>query len=94
MGGGSDVVPPIQDPIMLPHETDSEDFEPPDNAIIDTTTVLAIEENQVDVLKIYNLDVRGNRVTNGTLTSNQFFGLNMAQKISIAGESLNGKCWS
>ena len=89
MGGGSDVVPAIADPVMLPTEFDSDTLQLPDNAVVDDTTVLVDEINQVDTLKIYNLDVRGNQPSIGTLTSNQFFGMNMGQGIVLQGELQN-----
>jgi len=78
-------VPQIADPLMLPNETENATFIPPAGVVIDLSALDAIEENQVDRLLVYNLDVRGNQPSVGTLTFDQLVGFNMGQGIAIAG---------
>lgn len=73
VGEGAADIPQIEDPLMLPNETDdatfSPDFELPSNG-----TLYVIEAKQVDRLIIHNTDVRGNEATTGTLSRTQLVG--------------------
>jgi len=73
VGEGAAAIPPLGAPLMLPNETDAAFFNPgvelPYNG-----SFYVNEEKQVDQLFIHNVDVRGNKETVGTLTSNQLSG--------------------
>lgn len=84
-GLGRSDVPGIQDPLTLPEEKDDSVFNSPENVNIDTSSLRAKEENQVDRLIIKNLDVRGSLPSVGDLTVDQLTGFNMGQNIRISG---------
>jgi Ca2+-binding RTX toxin-like protein len=88
LGGASASFPAISDPFMLPGENDTEVFTPPAGAVVDDSSLLAIEEKQVDTLRIYNTDVRGDGTSNGTLTKTQLVGFNMGRNIVINGKEM------
>jgi Ca2+-binding RTX toxin-like protein len=85
LGSDSPDVPPVADPLMLPGETDKDEFNVPDGYTVDRSAFDAIESKQVNLLIIYNLDVRGTLPSIGTLTSDQFYGMNMGQNLVISG---------
>jgi len=82
-GFGSDDVPGISDPFLLPGENDADTFEPPTGVVIDSSSLWAIEKKQVDTLLIYDLDVRGSSPSTGALSYDQLTGFNMGRKIVI-----------
>ena len=53
--------------------------------MFDNGTSFVIEENQVDTLRIFNLDVRGNQTKAGELKASQFSGFDMAQNLFLRG---------
>lgn len=73
VGEGSAAVPALGEPLMLPHETDVEAFDP-DFEVPDSGSKDVDEEKQVDKLIVYNVDVRGSEATVATLTSTQLYG--------------------
>ena len=85
-GAGSASFPDVSNPLLLPGENDTDVFTPPAGAVVDKSSLFAIEEKQVDSLRIYNLDVRGNETSSGTLTRSQLVGFNMAENIRINGK--------
>lgn len=86
-GSDSPTIPSISDPLMLPGETDVADFEVPSDYTVDVSAFDAIEDDQVNHLIIYNLDVRGTMPSVGVLTADQFSGMNMGQNLIISGVS-------
>ncbi|CAB9505193.1 Kringle domain [Seminavis robusta] len=86
-GSDSPDVPPIEPPLMLPGETDVDKFEIPDGYEADLSSFDAIEADSVNHLIIQNLDVRGSLKSIGTLTHDQFFGMNMGQNLVISGNA-------
>jgi hypothetical protein len=90
-GAGSASFPNISNPLLLPGENDTVVFAPPNGSLVDRSSFFAIEEKQVDSLRIYNTDVRGNATSNGILTKLQLVGFNMAENIVINGkETVDG----
>ena len=84
-GFGSADVPDIDEVLLFPGETDTDEFVVPKGATVDDSSSFAIEEDQVDTLIINHFDVRGNNPTYGTLYSNQLTGFGMHQGLVIAG---------
>ena len=78
-GGDSPDVPDVGSPLMLPHEWNPSEFIIPPNVIIDMTTELVFEENQVDTVIFNHLDQKGN--AEGTIIPNQFLGMGMIRDI-------------
>jgi hypothetical protein len=75
LGSDSPVVPAVADPLMLPGETDEDEFKVPDGYEVDTSSLDAVESKQVNYLIIHNRDVRGTLPSIGILTSEQFYGM-------------------
>ena len=90
-GAESASFPSISSPLLLPGENNTATFDPPIGTVIDQSSLLVLEEKQVDLLRIYNTDVRGNEASTGTLTKSQLSGFNMAENIVISGNpQVNG----
>jgi hypothetical protein len=75
----------VEEPIMLPHETNPDRFIIPPGYTIDHTNALVNEEQQVDTVVFNHLDAQGSLQTLGTLLSTHFLGIGMAQNIPIKG---------
>ncbi|CAB9505197.1 Kringle domain [Seminavis robusta] len=84
-GSDSPDVPAVSDPLMMPGETDTDEFVVPDGYEVDDSMFYAVEEKQVNTLIINNLDVRGELASVGTLLADQFYGMNMGQNLVVSG---------
>jgi len=85
-GADSPFIAKLSDPLMLPEETNPDEFIIPPGVIIDTTMYLVNEELQVDTIVINSLNVRGNLPSVGSLFFDQFVGMNMANDIFVMGK--------
>lgn len=85
VGGDSPYVEPLGNPVMFTNETNPDNLTFPPGVEVDTTMYLVDEAKQVDTVIVNNLNVRGNLPSVGTLTEDQFTGMNMANEILILG---------
>ena len=68
---------------MLPNERNPDDFQVPPNVVIDNSSSLVFEFNQVDKVIFNNLDIRGSFASRGTFDSSSFNGMNMATNVYV-----------
>lgn len=87
MGGHPPFVTTLDQPLMLPSESQAVKFElPPGFVNLFAPNEDVIEENQVDTLVINNLNVVGNLPSIGTLATSQFSGMSMGQNLLVLGD--------
>ena len=82
-GGDSPYVPQVGSPLMLPHESNPPEFIIPDGVVIDMTSELVFEENQVDTVIFNHQDQMGS--AEGTIVPYQFLGMGMIRDLIILG---------
>lgn len=83
-GGDSPFVSEVGDPLMLPHESNPDEFIIPPGVTIEMTNEFVYEENQVDTVIFNHLDAQG--YAGGTLVPTKLLGIGMLQDLLIKGE--------
>lgn len=87
MGGESPFATALDEPLMLPSESQAAEFIlPPGFVNLFAPNEDVFEENQVDTLVFNNLNVVGDLPSIGTLATAQFSGMSMGQNLLVLGD--------
>ena len=82
-GGDSPFVPQVGNPIMLPHESNPLEFVVPSNLSIDATSLLVLEQKQVDIVTFNHTDAKG--TAEATILPDRLTGMGMVKDLAILG---------
>ena len=82
-GGDSPYINPLNSPLMLPHESNPIEFIIPPGVVIDVSSVLVNETNQVDTVVFNHQNAKGN--ADATIIPSHFLGMGMMNDLIISG---------